>query len=277
MTMASKPFLYMVVPVYNELGNLERLFGSFRTVAEQFGTDHDVQFVMVDDGSTDGTGVAAQELSADLDFVLLSLKENQGPGRAFATAFRYLATRLEDGDWVVTLEGDNTSRHELLRQMFHRAQEGHDVVLASPYLYGGGIANTSPLRVFMSHMANAFVKEFLGIHGIMTVSSFFRLYRAATIKKLQAHYGPQIIERRGFECMVEMLMKMIFLRTTISEVPMLLDTNLRAGKSKMKVAKTIRGYLSLWPQMGGWRERAMRESAVGRQRPARTPAPTPGA
>lgn len=259
--MPTRPCLYMVVPVFNERGNLERLFGSFRTVAADYGADYTVQFVMVDDGSTDGTGLAAQELAADLDLVLLTLKVNQGPGRAFATAFRYLATQLEDDDWVVTLEGDNTSRHELLHQMFNRAREGYDVVLASPYLYGGGITNTSALRVFMSHMANAFVKEFLGIHGIMTVSSFFRLYRATTIKKLQAHYGPQIIERRGFECMVELLMKMIYLETTISEVPMLLDTKLRAGKSKMKVTRTIRGYVSLWPRTGGWRERAAAGSA----------------
>ena len=53
------------------------------------------------------------------------------------------------------------TRHELLRRMFHRAEEGYDVVLASPYMYGGGIVNTSPLRVFLSHVANAFVKELL--------------------------------------------------------------------------------------------------------------------
>lgn len=270
--MTARPFLYMVVPVFNELGNLERLFGSFRTVAADYGADYDVRFVMVDDGSTDGTGPAARELAGPLDLVLLTLEVNRGPGEAFATAFRYLAPRLRDHDWVVTLEGDNTSRHELLRQMFHRSREGYDVVLASPYLYGGGITNTSPLRVFMSHMANAFVKEFLGIHGIMTVSSFFRLYRATTLKKLQAHYGPGIVERRGFECMVELLMKMIYLRTTISEVPMVLDTNLRAGKSKMKLVRTIRGYLSLWPQSGAWQERAAAApapiTAGGEVRPA---------
>jgi dolichol-phosphate mannosyltransferase len=139
--------------------------------------------------------------------------------------------------------------------MFHRASEGYDVVLASPYMYGGGITNTSSMRVFLSHIANAFVKEFLGIHGILTVSSFFRLYRAPALMKLQIAYGPAIIERRGFECMVELLMKMMYLRTTITEVPMLLDTNLRVGKTKMKITKTILGYLSLTPRMGYWKAR----------------------
>lgn len=249
--------LYMVVPVYNELGNLARLFASFASVAADYQDRFRVQFVMVDDGSTDGCGAHALELGASLDdFVLITLKPNRGPGGAFGAAFEYLASRLEDRDWVVTLEGDNTSRHELLRMMFHRAEEGYDVILASPYMYGGGITNTSFLRVFLSHMANAFVKELLGIHGIMTMSSFFRLYQGGVLKRLQASYGPRIVERRGFECMVEMLMKMMYLRTTISEVPMVLDTNLRVGKSKMKVLRTIRGYLELWPRITEWRAQA---------------------
>src|SRR6266508_5094479 len=216
--MAIPPRLYLIVPVLNERANLDRLFGSFRTVAADFAPGFRVQFIMVDDGSTDGTGQRATELAEDLDFVLLTHAVNQGPGRAFGTAFAQLAPRLEAHDQVVTLEGDNTSRQELLRQMLRRAGEGYDVVLVSPYLYGGGIANTSPLRVFLSHMANAFVKEFLEIHGIMTVSSFFRLYQGAMVKRLQAHYGPQILERRGFECMVELLLKLIYLEATNSEV-----------------------------------------------------------
>ncbi len=61
------------------------------------------------------------------------------------------------------MEGDNTSRHELLQQMFTRSGEGYDVILASPYMYGGGITNTSTYRVIISHVANAFVKEFIGL------------------------------------------------------------------------------------------------------------------
>lgn len=250
------PHLYMVVPVFNEVENLERLFGSFRVVAQDYGDRFAVQFLLVDDGSTDGTAERARALSTGLQLEVLSHATNQGPGKAFATAFSFLAPALQDQDWVVTLEGDNTSRHELLRKMFQRASEGYEVVLASPYMYGGGITNTAPLRVFVSHMANAFVKEFLGIHGIMTVSSFFRLYRASTIRNLQRHYGPGLIERAGFECMVELLLKMIYLRTTISEIPMLLDTNLRAGKTKMKIVRTIRGYIALSWRIQRWKAAA---------------------
>jgi dolichol-phosphate mannosyltransferase len=97
------------------------------------------------------------------------------------------------------------------------------------------------------------IKELLGINGILTASSFFRLYRATALKRLQAVYGPEILERNGFECMVEMTIKMINLQITISEVPMVLDTKLRVGKSRMKVARTIVGYLSLWSSKKIWK------------------------
>jgi dolichol-phosphate mannosyltransferase len=260
--MTSRPHLYLVVPLLNEVANLPRLFEAFGATAAEHADALQVEVVVVDDGSTDGTGRVARELAGALDVVVLAHPINRGPGQAFGTAFEHLAPHLTEHDYVVTLEGDNTSRQELLRQMLHRAQEGHDVVLASPYMYGGGLANTNATRVMISHVANAFVKEFLGIHGILTMSSFFRLYRGHAIQRLQLHYGPRIVERAGFESMVEMLLKMTYLQMRISEVPMVLDTGLRSGKSTMKIGRTALGYLALFMRKGAWRARAGEPSPV---------------
>jgi dolichol-phosphate mannosyltransferase len=246
------PSLFIVVPVLNEAPNLERLIAAFHQLNTEFGLYYELQFVMVDDGSTDETAQLAQKLAQGLHFVVLSHQVNMGPGHAFGTAFEYLASRLRERDWVVTIEGDNTSRHELLRQMLRRTEEGYEVILASPYMYGGGITKTSAWRVFLSHISNAFIKEALGIHGILTMSSFYRLYTGGVIKRLQAYYGPRIVERRGFESMIELLLKMIFLGVKISEVPMLLDTSRRVGKSKMKIMRTILGYLTIWKDRRRW-------------------------
>jgi dolichol-phosphate mannosyltransferase len=247
---------YIIVPVLNEGPNLDRLFAGFRGLSQDYAGRYQVQVILVDDGSTDDTATLAQNLAQGLDFQLLQHPQNLGPGQAFGTAFEYLAPRLAAEDWVLTIEGDNTSRQELIGQMFTRSLEGYEVILASVYMYGGGITNTSTLRVILSNVANTFVKEFLGIAGIFTASSFFRLHRGEVILKLQAHYGPRIMERAGFESMVEMLMKMVYLKTRISEVPMVLDTQLRQGKSKMKILRTIRGYFALFPRKGAWQQAA---------------------
>jgi dolichol-phosphate mannosyltransferase len=250
--MPDKTTFYIIVPVLNEVPNLPKLTEAFRELDHQFGSDFHVHFLLVDDGSTDGTAAIAREMTPALRLDVLRHERNEGPGRAFATAYRHLAPTLQDDDWVATMEGDNTSRHELLGQMLTRTREGYDVILASPYAYGGGIQNTGILRMILSHVANASLKGGIGIHGLHTMSSFFRLHRGVAIRRLQRVYGPDVIEHAGFDGVVEMLMKMIIMGMTISEVPMVLDTSRRIGKSKMKVLRTILHYLTLFRDRPRW-------------------------
>lgn len=252
--------LYFVVPVLNEAPNMPRFFDGLRAAAEQQ-PDRETRVILVDDGSTDGTADAAQTASGGLALTVLVHEQNRGPGYAFGTAFDHLAGVVDEDDSIVTLEGDNTSRTELLATMLQRAAvERHDAVFASPYMYGGGILHTRTSRVLMSHVANSFAKELLGLHGLLTVSSFFRLYRGSTLLHLQRCYGPRVIERNGFESMVEVAMKMMYLRMSISEVPMVLDTSQRIGKSKLSVSRTALGYLLLALRKREWQSRAAGQS-----------------
>ena len=255
--MEPRCFLHVLVPMLNEAANLPTLIASMRRMAAHLPPHVTPRLLIIDDGSTDGTGERAAALAAGLDCTVLRHESRRGPGLAFATGFAHLAGHVSADDYVVTMEGDNTSRLELLSSMFVRAREGYDVILASPYLYGGAIEHTTTWRVVLSRIANVFVKEVLGLSGIATVSSFYRLYRGSVIVNLQRCYGPGIVERAGFECMVELLLKMVYTRTTISEVPMTLDTSLRAGTSKMNVLKTIWGYLRLWHDGRRWRAGAL--------------------
>lgn len=244
--------IHVVIPILNEIENLPSLFRSLQFLDAQLANHFQMHVVLVDDGSADNSADAAIKLQGELTLSVLRHNTNQGPGAAFATAFQFLHSRLKETDLVVTMEGDNTSRHELLRQMLTRMEEGYDVVLASPYMYGGGLSNTTWFRMFLSFVANFFVKETLGLRGLITVSSFYRLYRAPVLQRLQRAYGPRILERTGFESMVELLMKLVFFRSTISEVPMHLDSSVRKGKSKMRIGKTAIGYLTLWSRKAVW-------------------------
>jgi dolichol-phosphate mannosyltransferase len=251
--MSEKPRLFLIVPVFNEAANMERLFEGCSEMQRELEKSYEVRFILVDDGSTDDTAGAALRVAGNLPLEVLRLEVNAGPGRAFARAFSHLGPLLRETDWIVTFEGDNTSRLELLQQMLTRAAEGFDVVLASPYLYGGGISNTNLFRVLLSAVANLLVKEGLGLRGIATMSSFFRLYRGSSFLRLQQAFGPGIIERAGFESMIELLLKITYLQMTVSEVAMKLDTSRRAGKSKMKVLRTALGYVTLFQEKDRWR------------------------
>jgi glycosyltransferase involved in cell wall biosynthesis len=245
------------MPALNEAANIDRVFEDLAAARRQHEHHLDFRVVLVDDGSSDSTGERALEAARERELKLSVLRHDvpEGPGGAFATAFQILPP-LDNSDFVLTLEADNTSRLELLDQMLQRSGEGYDAVFASPYAYGGGIVSTNAFRTALSHVANSFVKEFLGIRGLLTVSSFYRLYRGAAIRRLQDHYGPAILERPGFESMVELALKMTYLKMSISEVPMVLDAGRRVGKSKMRVTQTGLGYFALFKQKGAWKRAA---------------------
>lgn len=247
------PSLYVLIPALNEAPNVRRLFRDLaeaqRALAERFS----LRVVLIDDGSSDGTADAAMATAGPLELQILRHEVPRGPGQAFASGFARIEPLIRDDDLVLTLEADNTSRLDVFSLMAHRIREGHDVVFASPYAYGGGIVSATRLRTLLSHLANSFVKGALGIRGLLTVSSFYRLYRGSTIRRLQRVYGKSILECAGFECMVELVLKLMYLDMTISEVPMTLDAGQRLGRSKMRIGKAGVGYLRLFRLKRRWR------------------------
>ena len=106
--------LFIMVPVFNEALNIATLFEAFVKLRAELEGRFSLQYVLIDDGSDDETVVTARQKAGDLDLVILNHRENIGPGAAFATGFAYLAQNMREQDWIITMEGDNTSRYELI-------------------------------------------------------------------------------------------------------------------------------------------------------------------
>jgi dolichol-phosphate mannosyltransferase len=237
--------IHVVVPAFNEAGNVDRLLDSTEERLLPFALPH--RIVVVDDGSTDATAERCRAAAArGLPVEVVSHGTNRGPGAAFRTGFLRVLEDADPLDVVVTLEGDQTSDPSILPRLLHRVWEGGDhIALASCYLYGGGIVGTRAHRVLLSHLANALMKTTLGLSGLATLSSFYRVYQVSALRALFDRHGEAFISTPGFECMVEILYRAARLGLRISEVPMVLDGSRRVGKSKMKVARTSLAYLRL--------------------------------
>jgi len=245
--MSAEKTLFLVIPLFNEEENIESLVKSIFELRVII-SSYTIHVICIDDGSSDSTISMLKKYREDSPLLIdiLSYGENRGPGYAFQYGFQYLHGKYSIDDIIITMEGDNTSKVEVIRYMINRIEfEGTDIVLASPYAYGGGILNTGMFRQIISYFANTLIRIFLGVQGIHTFSSFFRAFKADAFQKLQAKYSPEIIDYEGFECMVELLKKSIDEELTITEIPMSVDTKLRKGSSKMRVFKTIIGYLKL--------------------------------
>jgi dolichol-phosphate mannosyltransferase len=237
--------IHVVVPAYDEAANIAQALEDIRERLEPLGIRHRV--VVVDDGSRDATAEIARAASSRERPVEVVVHErNLGPGAAFRSGFLHVLKDAGPSDLVVTLEGDRTSDPRVLMRMVHRAwEEGDDIVLASCYLYGGGIRGTSLHRVFLSHVANGLMKKALGLSGLATLSSFYRVYQVSALRAMRERWGERFITTEGFECMVEVLYRAARLGLRVSEVPMVLDGSRRTGRSKMRVMRTSLAYIGL--------------------------------
>lgn len=245
--MKAKKKIHFVFPVYNESLNIPRVIQDLDRLEEIVApVSIDTNFLFIDDGSTDDTVVQLKKIGRE-NLCVVSHEKNQGPGAAFQTAFSYLLENyIDPEDLIITLEGDATSDPAVLVRMLKRVNEGDDIILASPYLYGGGFSSVEQYRILLSHIANFLFKLILNIHGIATFSCFFRIYRGSALLQLNAVYPNSIVTCKGFDCAAEIIVKAVRNRLAISEVPFRVDWSRRKGRSKMKIIKTSVAYFKLF-------------------------------
>ena len=231
--------IYFLIPVFNEEKNIQNLFLDLSKVLPE----HEKQYVFSDDGSTDKSIEEINRCFSQLKFTILSDGKNHGPGKAFNVGFEWIIKNsASEQDSVVTLEADNTSDLTVLPHLICLNKLGYSLVLASVYAQGGGFDRTSFFRKFISYVANLFFR-FLFDVKVLTLSSFYRCYDINLLKKIYARTNGQIIREPGFICMLEILLKAIRIGAKIIEVPVILQSSKRVGKSKMNLMKTTFTYL----------------------------------
>ena len=243
--------VYAVTPALNEEQNLRQVLPDLARALHAAG--YAFQICVVDDGSKDDTAAVCKELAAELPVCVQSHPRNLGVGAAFRTGFRWALTLANNEDAIVTLEADNTADLSILPCMLGRLRDGADLVLASCYAPGGYVIGTTVARRLLSHGANLLLRRAFSLGGIHTYSAFYRGYRARLLRQAEQAYGGRLVECSGFVCMVEVPVKLHTLTGAIVEVPTSLRADLRAGRSKMRVLRTIWGYLRfIWQAARHW-------------------------
>ena len=228
--------IFILVPVYNEASNLEKLHQEL----SQHQFDDVVHYVFSDDGSTDDSKKIINSLFEGSRYTVLGDGINRGPGAVFNTGFEWILKNAALHDTVITIEADCTSDLNILPTMLSLNRMGYELVLASVYAQGGGFDKTSFFRKFISATAN-FIFRFLFDVKVLTLSSFYRVYSVSLLRQIQNKFNA-IINETGFVCMLEILVKAIHCHAKVIEVPMVLHSSKRIGKSKMKIVKTTFQY-----------------------------------
>jgi len=112
----------VVVPIYNELENVERLYRELGAVLSSLGRDSEI--VLVDDGSTDGTTEKIRELAArDPQVKAILFRRNYGQ-----TAAMQAGLQNATGEYIVTMDGDLQNDPRDIPMMLEKLDEGFDLV-----------------------------------------------------------------------------------------------------------------------------------------------------
>ncbi len=228
--------VYLLIPTYNEQGNIGNLSRELRPWLAR----PDVRLVISDDGSVDDTVSIARTHFATDRTTFLGDGINRGPGHAFRVGFDHILAIADDADRVVTLEADCTSDLTILHEMLAISDLGYDLVLASVYAQGGGFDKTTIMRRLLSSAANMCFRFAFDLR-VSTLSSFYRVYSVRKLRSTRERTGV-LIRETGFICMLEILVNMIGCEARVIEVPMVLRSNKRVGRSKMKMFRTTLAY-----------------------------------
>jgi len=210
----------VLLPVYNESGHLEKEI--FRVRESMEASRYSYEILVVDDGSTDGSGAILREIDG---IRLLQFAHNRGSGSA--RKYGTLAARGRVVVWTdVDMSYPNDQIPELVDQL-----DGHDQVVGARRTEEGTIKFLrKPAKWFIGKLAS-----YLTGVKIPDLNSGFRAFRRDV--SLQFLY----LLPTGFSCVTTITMTFLSNGYTVKYVP--IDYFPREGESKFHWWKDTRRYL----------------------------------
>ncbi|HEX7078836.1 MAG TPA: glycosyltransferase family 2 protein [Candidatus Eisenbacteria bacterium] len=242
--------VYVVLPVYNEEGRIESLLRHIDEAMDDAEIPYRV--ILVDDGSRDSTGRIVERCMERIPIQMTRHEVNRGLGATIRDGLVAAAAAASDRDIIITMDADDTHAPGLILRMVRMISEGHDVVIASRYREGSRCVGVPLGRRLLSHGASWLFRAVFPIQGVRDYTCGYRAYRARVVKDAFARYGDEFLDQGGFQCMVDILLKLRRMHLIFGEAPFILRYDYKEGGSKMNVTRTVRDTLGLmWKRRFG--------------------------
>lgn len=210
----------VVLPTYNERENIAPYLRSLREVGD------DIDVLVVDDGSPDGTADLARSLGEELGGVRVLVRASKdGLGSAYRAGF---AQVLSEGyDVVVSMDADLSHDPAVIPEMLRLIDAGADAVIGSRYVTGGGTTDWPVRRQLLSKWGNTYTRRALGL-PTRDCTSGFRAYRSSALAAIE----PGTTGAEGYAFLTELVRRLSHHGYRVVETPIIFrDRTL--GTSKM--------------------------------------------
>lgn len=239
--------IWVIFPAFNEekviRPTLLALWQAYRERPEPYTA------VLVDDGSSDATVAEAEravaESGGELKLQVLRHEVNRGLGAGLRTGIYWVLDHAAPDDVLVTLDADNTHPPALIPELVRRVRAGADLAIASRYRSGAEVHGVPGHRRALSDAGRLVFQVLYPIRGVRDYTCCFRAYRVPLLQRARRVYGDELCTARGFEAVMDLLLRLGPLEPRVDEMGFVLDYGERVGQSKMKVLKTIRSTIAL--------------------------------
>lgn len=209
----------LIIPTYNEIENIGRI------IPAALSQSPDLQILVMDDNSPDGTGAAVKKMmESEPRIQLIERPGKMGLGSAYVTGFKYA---LENGfDYVLEMDADFSHNPADLPRLLESAHN-KDLVIGSRYCQGVNIVNWPIKRLLISYFASKYVRMITG----MPVKDPTGGFKCFNRKVLEAIDLDRILSD-GYAFQIEMNFRAWVKGFRVHEIPIVFTERLN-GVSKM--------------------------------------------
>ncbi|MEM0450235.1 MAG: polyprenol monophosphomannose synthase [Nitrososphaerota archaeon] len=218
----------VIIPTYNEAGNVLRVLGEVLEAMNRAGLDGTV--TVVDDSSPDGTAELVRQLmSTERRVRLIVRPAKSGIGSAYLEGFRRALEEDESVRVLVEMDADGSHDPKDLPRLVMPVLSGEaDVAIGSRYVEGGGWEGGQGLREIVSRGANLLARLCTGVR-VRDATSGYRAISSSLLLRVLSGIPPST---KGYVFQVETLAAYFRAGARIVEVPIRFRPRL-SGKSKL--------------------------------------------
>ena len=218
----------IVIPTYNEKGNIERLVNILEEEIFPKIKNYKMSILVADDSSPDGTADEVKSLMKKWENLDLNIGEKKGLGAAYIRAMTYAIDKM-GADVLFEMDADLSHNPKKIPEFLKKIDEGYDFAIGTRYSHGGSIPkNWGLLRKAFSVFGNLLVRTILMRFSIHDWTGGFRAIKKEVFLKEKS----ELTAFRGYTFQVSFLHKAIRDKFKIAEVPIAF-TDRTLGKSKI--------------------------------------------
>ena len=233
----------IVMPTYNEAENLPKMADTLFALPLK-----NLNLLVVDDNSADGTGTIADMLAQKYPgkLTVIHREGKLGLGTAYIDGFKHLLQG--DSDVIGQMDADFSHPPEKIVELVE-ALHACDVAVGSRYIPGGSLDEHWPLwRKGLSSFANFYARAILNL-PIKDTTGAFRLIKRDALKKLPLDR----IRSNGYVFQVELAYLMHKVGLSFKEVPIYFKER-ELGASKMSFGIQLEAALRVWALLWQYRD-----------------------